>query len=112
MAEHALALFEPAKKQFGDIYSGLSKLTWPQAGAATIGYVKTHPSTTALQLATFLAVVSPAIVTAPTFPVLGFGSLGPVQGRSHPFSRLILLFLAVPHRLSRCDFGTSSLIRL
>jgi hypothetical protein len=37
MAEYALALFEAAKKQFGDIFSGLSKLTWPQAGAATIG---------------------------------------------------------------------------
>ncbi|KAF1819999.1 uncharacterized protein K489DRAFT_383551 [Dissoconium aciculare CBS 342.82] len=112
MAEYALALFEAAKKQFGDLFSGLSKLTWEQAGPPIIGYVKTHPSTTALQLATFLAVVFPAIVTAPTFPVLGLGSLGPVKGRFHPFSRPILLFLAVPHRLSRCDFRTSSVIRL
>jgi len=61
-------------------YSNAHNLPWGSLPEQAVEYIKAHPGSTAIQVASVSVAVCPVLFAAPALGLIGFSSAGPVAG--------------------------------
>jgi len=82
MEDAAKAAFEAAKKALGYLVNGLQNIHWEDLPGNIKDHIGKNPKMTAFQIVMLIIAFVPGLVVAPALAAMGFGSAGPVAGKS------------------------------